>query len=141
MSAQSALLTQARQAFHKMLVDQKVLTIVTTGKTPDIASNADSSQDYSRQLAMHIANNLEAHTVDRKLPAQTAGTLFEKFVAEFLITTLPIISLGHPTGWHVENVGNSRKRDHLAQYWPYRTPNKSPGRQNVGGRSRQSLFS
>ena len=120
MAAQPALLTQARQAFHKRLVEQKVLAIITTGKTPGIASNADKSQDYSCQLAMHIANNLEARTVDRKLAAQTAGTLFEKIVAEFLITTLPIISLGHSTGWHVENVGNSRKRDHLAQYWPYR---------------------
>jgi hypothetical protein len=54
-----------------------------------------------------------------KLKGQTSGKMFESAVAEFLENTLPHLQTVRPAQWHIENVGGSRGRYHLASYVPY----------------------
>lgn len=111
----SALLTEARAAFHQRLVDDATLILDENG----VASNADGSQRTSRDIARFIAQKLGAKTWGRKLPGQQAGTQFEGAVREFLHETFPRLGTLRPGVWSVENVGGSRGEYHLARYEPY----------------------
>ncbi|WPF66214.1 MULTISPECIES: NgoMIV family type II restriction endonuclease [unclassified Corynebacterium] len=121
----TAILTAARQAFHKELTVLGVLSVshrVVDKKTKRrewVASNADISQASSRALALHIARQLNAPELD-KGPGQTAGGQFESAVTHFVQSTFPRMAAIRPGTWTVENVGAKRSTDHIAQYHPYR---------------------
>ncbi|MEL4544505.1 NgoMIV family type II restriction endonuclease [Luteococcus sp. H138] len=108
-----ALLTKARQDFHRALLDG-ALVVSSEG----IASNADGSQASSRKIALHIARALGA-AEGVKLPGQSAGSKFEKAVTEFVTATMPTMTTLRPGSWTVRNVGGSRGEYHLAHFEPY----------------------
>jgi len=112
----SGLLTQQRQAFHAQLVAERTLVIDDFGH----ASNADSSQRFSRETALAIALELGAIEGGKKLEGQRAGKQFEAAVQAFLVGTIPALAAVRPGQWWIENVGGSRGEYHLAKYEPYR---------------------
>lgn len=111
----SALLTIARAKFHANLVADKTLMIDSHG----VASNADGSQNTSRDIALYIANTLGAQTGGTKLAGQKAGRQFEADVCEFIRGTFPHFTTLRPGNWSIENVGGSRADYHLAHFEPY----------------------
>ena len=108
-----ALIEEARKQYHKKLVKNKVLTISADG----IASNADSSNAPSREIAKIVAEKLKA-LVAPKLKGQTAGTLFEQLTMEFVSETFPRLQHLRPGDWTVLNLGNQSavKTSDFAQY-------------------------
>ncbi|GAA4799421.1 restriction endonuclease [Corynebacterium canis] len=111
-----AILTRARKEFHADIVDQQLLVIDSNG----VASNADSSQRFSRETALDIANRLGAHKVQKKISGQSAGRIFESAVQSFLESSFLALHSIRPGDWKVENFGNSRSEYHLGRYVPYR---------------------
>lgn len=107
------LILEARKKYHKALVENKVLTLSNDG----VASNADSSNAPSKAIAESIAEELGA-TVAKKLPGQTAGTLFEQITMQFLSDTFPHLQHLRPGGWTILNLGNQNaiKTSDFAQY-------------------------
>ena len=108
-----ALIAEARAAYHKALVDKKVLTISETG----VASNADSSNQPSRMIAGLMARHLGAMTAE-KAKGQTAGTMFEYLTMLFIKETFPKLQHLRPGEWEVLNLGNQNavKTSDFAQY-------------------------
>ena len=117
MTMHPALITAARQNLHRELIDSGTLTITETN-LGRVASNADRSQATSRRLALHVAEQLHAHTAV-KSAGQTAGAGFERIVADFLRATFPKMQSARPGDWTILNVGSSRRKDHLSAYEPY----------------------
>lgn len=112
----TAHLTEARNAFHRVLTERHTLCLNEAG----VASNADGSQATSRFIAAHIAATLDAPTVAKKLDGQRAGTQFEQAVHSFLDSTVREFPMLRPGMWSVEQVGNQRAINHIARYEPYR---------------------
>lgn len=112
----AAHLTEARNAFHRELTGLHTLCLNEAG----VASNADGSQATSRSIAAHIAVALNAPSVSKKLDGQRAGTQFEQAVRSFLDSTIRDFPMLRPGSWSVEQVGNQRAINHVAQYEPYR---------------------
>lgn len=110
-----AQLTDARQAFHRALIDDHTLSIDGGG----IATNADSSQGTSRTIALDLALQLGVPAGDKRLPGQKAGTQFENAVRDYLEHTIGMFPMLRPGRWRVENVGGSRSEYHVARYEPY----------------------
>ncbi|MFT3969083.1 MAG: NgoMIV family type II restriction endonuclease [Micropruina sp.] len=110
----AALLTEQRRLFHQGLVESGTLSI-----TDGVASIADSSQQTSRAIALHLGQTLGAHASGKKLAGQAAGRAFEGAVRNFLAATFPKMSTLRPGNWDVLNVGGSRAEYHLARYEPY----------------------
>lgn len=108
-----ALLQYARKQYHERLIQKRVLTISSDG----VASNADSSNDPSKAIALAIAKRLGA-AVDKKLKGQTAGTLFEQLTMQFVAETFPKLKSIRPGYWKVINLGNQStiKTWDFAQY-------------------------
>ena len=79
-----ALIQNAREAYHKRLIESRVLTISADG----VASNADASNMPSKAIAKMIAQRLGAQT-GVKVKGQTAGTLFEQITMQFVADTFP----------------------------------------------------
>lgn len=79
-----ALLAQARQKYHRTLVEQGILSIDSNG----IPSNADKASRLSRSIAQEIAQRLNAKQSE-KVKGQTAGTTFEEISMTFLRDTFP----------------------------------------------------
>lgn len=141
MSQYSALLTRARTQLHRELVEGGTLSIAETADGR-IASNADKSQKSSRQLSLHVADQLHARPA-KKRAGQTAGAGFEEAIARFVAATFPQMQSVRPGEWVISNVGSSRKRDHIERYEPYthladlaEAVRLTPP---VGGRIRQQL--
>ncbi|MBS1675645.1 MAG: restriction endonuclease [Actinobacteria bacterium] len=111
-----ARLSLARADFHRELIAERTLVVDDKG----VASNADSSQRFSREAALAIATQLGAGIGGVKLDGQRAGSQFEGSVRTFIARTLPLFSMLRPARWAVENVGSSRKGYHLARFEPYR---------------------
>ena len=109
----NALFVEARQRFHKALIDQRVLTITAQG----VASNADSSNAPSVAIAKIIAEKLGAKE-GSKISGQTAGTLFEQLTMQFLVDTFPQLQHLRPGDWSILNLGNQSaiKTSDFAQY-------------------------
>ena len=109
----NAVIQEARSAYHKALVDGRVLSISESG----VASNADSSNAPSREIAKLVANALGAAT-GGKLQGQTAGTLFEQLTMQFIRDTFPHLQHLRPGTWEVLNLGNQNavKTSDFAQY-------------------------
>ena len=106
---------QAREAFHRGLVESGVLSLDPHG----IASNADRSQKSSVEIAKSIAYALEANEMSSKLKGQTVGKLFEEHVASYIESTMTQLHMLRPGKWHFDNVGSSRTNYHIAEYLPY----------------------
>ncbi|AZA12199.1 NgoMIV family type II restriction endonuclease [Corynebacterium gerontici] len=113
-----ALLTRARRDFHRFLIESGTLSIAETAQGR-VASNADKSQASSKNVALHIAEQLEV-PVGTKSAGQTAGTKFELATNNFLAATFPLLQAVRPGTWEVMNLGNRRRHDHFADYEPYR---------------------
>lgn len=96
-----SLILQARKAYHQSLIDNRVLSITESG----VASNADSSNVPSKEIARLIAERLGAN-VGAKLQGQTAGTLFEQITMQFVADTFPHLQHLRPGEWTVLNLGN-----------------------------------
>jgi len=114
--SQRAMLSQARSDFHRELILNRTLVVDDKG----VASNADSGQRFSREAAMHIAEQLGADLGGLKLDGQRAGSQFENAVRNFVARTMPQLSSLRPGSWAIENVGGSRSGYRLAQFEPYR---------------------
>lgn len=110
----TALITQARTAFHAGLVTDWTLSV-----SGGVASNADGGQHTSIVIADYIAKRLGAAIVPKKLPGQRAGTQFEEAVEGFLAATFPRLQSLRPGDWQIENVGGSRVGYQIAKYEPY----------------------
>ncbi len=109
----SALILQARKKYHQSLVQNRVLTI----SADSVASNADSSNVPSREIAKIVAKQLGA-SIGPKLKGQTAGTLFEQITMQFVTDTFPKLQHLRPGNWTVLNLGNQNaiKTWDFAQY-------------------------
>lgn len=117
---QPALITAARKQFHQQLIDSGVLALTETPSGESIASNADRGQRASKVLSAHIARQLNVPLVQGKGAGQSTGANFEKAVQRFLAATFSYMQTVRPGDWMVQNLGNSRRQDHLARYEPYR---------------------
>lgn len=117
MYSHPARITAARKQLHQDLVDTGTLSVADTPRGR-VASNADRSQRSSRDLSLHMADQLHARPA-RKGPGQTAGAGFEHAITRFVEATFPYLQSVRPGTWTVENVGSSRRRNHLEQYEPY----------------------
>lgn len=110
-----ALLTEARTAFHRQLVEERTLMVDQSG----VASNADKDQQTSKVIAFHIATILGSQTGSTRLAGQKAGRQFEDAVCRFLRGTFPHFMSLRPGSWRIDNVGGQRGEDHLARFEPY----------------------
>jgi hypothetical protein len=110
-----AALTEARNDFHKDLVDRQTLSMSPDG----VASNADGSQKTSVSIALGIAKDLSAQVIEKKLTGQRVGKQFEESVETFLAATFPLFLSLRPGSWGIENVGGSRAEYQISRYEPY----------------------
>ncbi len=121
-----ALLSRERNAFHKELLET-ILSVDSSG----IPSNADRSNRLSILLAQGIHQRIldeiydgqvsdggTAYAERTKAKGQTAGSLFELKVMEFLQKTFPKLQHIRPGKWHILKLGNSstKKTSDFAQY-------------------------
>lgn len=119
-----ALIARARFDFHNKVCASKVLTRSWSNKLQEyIYSNADAGNAPSRQIASLMAARIESQghavqTVEKKMAGQTAGTLFEIAVSEFVETTFPELQFIRPGQWGVKQLGNASTVDvsDFAQY-------------------------
>jgi hypothetical protein len=111
----TAQLTVARKDFHADLVGTGVLSLSLN----DVASNADSGRKTSVAIALRIAKELSAQTVEKKLEGQRLGRLFEEAVERFLAAAFPAFQSLRPGNWTIRNVGGSRAEYQIARYEPY----------------------
>ncbi|MFB7594886.1 NgoMIV family type II restriction endonuclease [Streptomyces sp. NPDC056160] len=111
----TAALTAARKNFHDELVDRQTLSLSLDG----VASNADSSQRTSVDVALRIAKDLSTQTIPKKLTGQRVGKQFEEAVEGFLSETFPLFQSLRPGHWSIENVGGSRSEYQISKYEPY----------------------
>ena len=109
----SVVILEARKKYHQALVEQRVLSISSSG----VASNADSSNAPSVEIAKRIAEKLGAN-VGPKLQGQTSGTLFEQLTMSFVRDTFPKLQHLRPGNWTILNLGNQNaiKTSDFAQY-------------------------
>lgn len=96
-----SLLLQARNNYHRRLLDEGVLSVDEQG----VPSNADKSSRLSVQIARKIAEILEAQ-VHTKALGQTSGAKFETINMLFLEETFPKLQHLRPGKWHVAKLGN-----------------------------------
>lgn len=108
-----ALIFRERQKYHKSLVDTGIFTITESG----IASNADSGNVPSIEIAKAIAKRLDAKKGD-KIKGQTSGKLFEQATMQFVSNTFPKLQHLRPGQWVVLNLGNQStiKTSDFSQY-------------------------
>lgn len=95
------LLLEAREKYHRTLVEAGVLSISADG----VASNADASNTPSKAIAKIVAEKLGA-SVGVKVKGQTAGTLFEQITMQFISDSFPYLQHLRPGKWTVLNLGN-----------------------------------
>ncbi len=108
-----ALISKARKAYHRDLLESGVLTVDGKG----VPSNADSSSKLSIAIASGIAKQLLAETRE-KVVGQTAGAKFEQVNMRFLLETFPKLQNLRPGIWHIKKLGNrnSIKAYSFSQY-------------------------
>lgn len=116
---------KAREAFHARLC-REVLFI----NSDHVASNADSNNSASKEIAFSLAKKLGASSGSR-LAGQTSGDLFESVCAEFVKSAFAGLSHLRPGKWTVaqvsgpemeiaefEQYAHLREIEHLAQEHP-----------------------
>jgi hypothetical protein len=108
-----ALIAVARDTFHRELVSRGVLTVDKNG----VPSNADTGNKPSCVIGKLVADKLKACSGE-KLPAQSAGKIFEELVCTFISETFPRLQHLRPGKWQVFNLGNNNavKTSAFAQY-------------------------
>lgn len=108
-----ALIAVARDTFHQELVSRGVLTVDKNG----VPSNADTGNKPSCAIGKLVADKLKACSGE-KLPAQSAGKIFEELVCTFISDTFPRLQHLRPGKWQVFNLGNNNavKTSAFAQY-------------------------
>ena len=108
-----SLIQNAREKYHKALLQNGVLTIDSHG----IASNADKDSKLSRSIAKGIADRLMAETRD-KVVGQTSGAKFEELNMQFLRDTFPNLQNLRPGKWKIMKLGNKNliKASSFEQY-------------------------
>lgn len=109
----TALISAARKWFHKQLVAKGVLVFDSHG----VPSNCDKDNKPSCAIGTMIAHSLHARH-GKKLPAQSAGCIFEELVCGFIKMTFPKLQHLRPGNWTVMNLGNNNavKTSSFAQY-------------------------
>ena len=109
----AALIATARKWFHGQIVSRGVLVVDLQG----VPSNSDKDNKPSCSIGKLVADDLCAKT-GKKLPAQTAGSIFEELVREFIEMTFPKLQHLRPGKWTVANLGNNNaiKTSSFAQY-------------------------
>ena len=90
--------SKAREAFHARLC-RDVLRI----NSDHVASNADSNNSASKEIALGLAKKLGASSGSR-LAGQTSGDLFESICAEFVKTAFSGLAHLRPGKWTVAQV-------------------------------------
>ncbi|HWK86035.1 MAG TPA: NgoMIV family type II restriction endonuclease [Xanthobacteraceae bacterium] len=118
MKNSGGLITKARLAFQKRLLE-KLLLLDASG----VASNADSNNKASKDIALGIAERLASNLGSKllkgkKLPAQTAGDTFEKITCDFIAETFPKLSALRPGKWEVRRI-NARSGLTIADFDQY----------------------
>ena len=108
-----SLFAEARKQFHRSLVKRRVLVFDGMG----IASNCDKDNQPSCAIGGLVAAKLKAEKGVR-LPAQTAGGIFEELVCDFLGATFPRLQNLRPGNWNIVNLGNKNavKTSSFVQY-------------------------
>ena len=108
----NVVLVEARNRFHRALMNRGVL-VLDNG----IASNSDKDNRPSCAIGGLVAKRLKVK-VGEKLPAQTAGSVFEELVCDFLNATFPKLQNLRPGKWSVFNLGNNNavKTSSFVQY-------------------------
>ena len=111
-SRNKVVVAEARKRFHDSLVERGVL-VVDNG----VASNCDKDNKPSCAIGGLIAKGIGAKK-GKKLPAQTAGTMFEELVCKFLNETFPKLQNLRPGNWNIINLGNNNtvKTSSFVQY-------------------------
>lgn len=107
------MIAEARRAFHRALVEKGVLSVDKNG----VSSNADGSNKPSCAIGALVAKAVGAKK-GAKLPAQSAGSVFEELVCTFLMDTFPKLQHLRPGKWDIFNLGNRNevKASSFAQY-------------------------
>ncbi len=107
------LIVEARNKFHKSLLESGLLTIDKKG----IPSNADRSSRLSINIASGIAIRLMAR-IQEKTAGQTSGAKFEQICMQYISDTFPMLQNLRPGKWHIVKLGNrnSVKTSSFAQY-------------------------
>ena len=108
-----SLLAREREKYHKLLLENSVLTIDNNG----VPSNADKSSKLSISIATRIATTLMAETAEKAV-GQTSGAKFELINMEFLTNTFPKFQNLRPGVWHIVKLGNRNtiKTSSFVQY-------------------------
>lgn len=108
----NVVLAEARRRFHTALMKRGVL-VLDNG----IASNSDKDNRPSCTIGGLVAKRLKVKAGE-KLPAQTAGSVFEELVCDFLNATFPKLQNLRPGKWSVFNLGNNNavKTSSFVQY-------------------------
>ena len=108
-----SLLAREREKYHKLLLENSVLTIDNNG----VPSNADKSSKLSISIATRIATALMAETAEKAV-GQTSGAKFELINMEFLTNTFPKFQNLRPGVWHIVKLGNRNtiKTSSFVQY-------------------------
>jgi len=92
-------LIEERTQFHRKLCE-RLLAFLTTEKGRN-ASNADADNEASKKVGNALAEALGARDGNR-VPAQTAGNLFEDLTAEFIANSIRSVAHLTPGIWNVE---------------------------------------
>lgn len=100
-SISSPLFVEARNKFHRLLVERGVL-VIDNG----VASSCDKDNKPSCAIGGLIAKRLNA-TAGERLRPQTAGSIFEELVCIFLQDTFPRLQNLRPGEWSILNLGNN----------------------------------
>ncbi|MFM2581558.1 NgoMIV family type II restriction endonuclease [Vibrio fortis] len=112
-----------RNEFHLALINSGILCL-TEKKGVLVASNADSSQALSRDLATSVAHKIASNvgvqfsTSNSKQAGQTSGNVFEEVCRDFVEKSFGQLYHLRPGEWRVEKI-NSRSRDLIGRFEQY----------------------
>lgn len=116
---EEARISAARTEFHAGLLQSGTLQLTESQKGGPGASNADSTNRFSSQVARHIALALQAEVVAERAAGQTLGGNFETAVTAFLRETFPYLQSVRPGRWTLEKVGNLGSEKSLSRFDQY----------------------
>ncbi|MDZ4403500.1 NgoMIV family type II restriction endonuclease [Prosthecobacter sp.] len=100
------LFSASRSTFHRLLIEQNVLTVDAQG----VASNADKDNVDSKAIAEEMLSTMGKPNVGVKIPAQSLGSRFEKQCLAFVQDTFPRLKHLRPGTWVVTTPSGQFKR-------------------------------
>lgn len=109
----NSLIKEARQRFH-----QQLLGTCLTIDDQMIASIADSSQEFSKNVARSLISKIGTPRVISKSSGQQAGSLFEDACLGFLKNTFLHLDILRPGKWDIQKI-SSRKGLAIAAFEQY----------------------